>query len=42
MEDKGEISGDSNAHHGMGRVIPEDSLEEEVTNCAIKGANSSE
>lgn len=40
MEEIGEVNGDSNAHYGMGRVILEDSLEEEVTNCAIKSSES--
>lgn len=31
MEEIGEVNGDSNAHYGMGRVILEDSLEEEVS-----------
>lgn len=40
MEGTGEISVDSDAHCGMDRVILEDSLEEEITNCAkmcVKG-----
>lgn len=42
MEETGEINVDSYAHYGMGRIILEDSLEEEVTNCARKRTNTSE
>lgn len=39
MEEVREVNVDSDAHYGM---VLEDSLEEEVTNCATKRANSSE
>lgn len=42
MEETREINVDSDAHYGMVRVILENSLEEEVTNGAIKRANSLE
>lgn len=42
MEETGKSNVDHDANHRLGREILEDSLEEEVKNCAIKGANNSE